>query len=82
MSYYEERLKVAEEIASLTAQGFMKKVRDIAEALSICPKDDIKQISEHLSRAVEAMEQAEKDVAYLKDKIREEKGDSYELLSM
>ncbi len=82
MSYYEERLEVAEEVASLTAQGFMIKVREIAEALSICPKDDIKQISEHLSRAVEAMEEAEKDVAYYKEKIEEEKRTSNELLSM
>ena len=72
MSYHEERLKVAEELASLATKGFMIKVREIAEALSICPKDDIKQISEHLSRAVEAMEQADKDVAYYKGIIEEE----------
>lgn len=72
MSYYEDQLKKAEEKASLATKGFMIKVREIAEALSICPKDDIKQISEHLSRAVEAMTEIDGDVVYYKRKIEEE----------
>ena len=73
MSYHEERLKLAEEIASLTERGFMAEVRKIADALSICPKEDVKTISEYLVLAVEAMASVDRDVAYYKEKVEAEK---------
>ena len=72
---FEERLNVAEELARFTEQGFMEKVREIADALSICPKDDVKVISEQLSLAVNAMAEADKDVTYLRGRIKKKKGE-------
>lgn len=73
MSYYEEKLRVAEEVSRLAGQGFMAKVREIADALSICSKDDVKAISEQLNLAVEAMEEVDRDALYYKEKIIVEK---------
>jgi predicted adenine nucleotide alpha hydrolase (AANH) superfamily ATPase len=72
MSYYEEKMKHAEEVLKFAEKGFMEKVREIAEALSICPKKDVKAISDQLFLAVEAMTSAEDDVKYYKRKYEEE----------
>lgn len=83
MSYYEEKLRIAEEASRLAEQGFMAKVREIADALSICSKDDVKAIAEQLNLAVEAMEEVDRDTLYYKEKCAEEKEKkNNELLSM
>lgn len=73
MSYNEERLQKAEKTASFATVGFMAQVREIAEALSICPKEDVKVIAEQLMLAVETMESVESDVKYYRAKCEEDK---------
>lgn len=73
MSYNEERLQIAQKTASFATVGFMAQVREIAEALSICPKEDVKVIAEQLMLAIETMETLERDVKYYKDKCEEER---------
>lgn len=82
--YYEEQLKLAQEVSRLTEHGFISKVREIADALSICSKDDVKAISEELNRAVEAMAEVDSNVTYYEAKIDAEKEEKKkdELLSM
>ena len=82
MTYYEEKLKIAEEASRLLGQGFMAKVREIADALSICPKDDVKAIAEQLNLAVQAMEEVDRDALYYKEKTIEEKEKNNELFSV
>lgn len=72
MSYHEEKLRIAEEIANFAERGFIAEVRRIADALAICPKEDVKAISEHLALAIEAMEEVDRDVAYYKKRVEEE----------
>ena len=72
MTYHEEKLQLAEQTASFVAVGFMAQVREIAEALSICQKGDVKVIAEKLMLAVATMESAQKDVEYYKRKCEEE----------
>lgn len=73
MSWNEEKLKKAEQTASFATIGFMAQVREIADALSICRKEDVKVIAEKLMLAVETMEDLEKDVSYYKAKCEEDK---------
>jgi NACalpha-BTF3-like transcription factor len=73
MSYNEEKLNIAEAIVQFAELGFMARVREIAEALSICPKDDVKVIAEQLNLAIEALEEANRDVLYYKVKVKAEK---------
>lgn len=72
MSYNEEKLKEAETVLSFANHGFMNRVREIAEALSICPKDDVKVIAKHLTAAIEAIESVEADVKYYKAQCEKE----------
>ena len=72
MNYNERKLKNTETLLNFAHQGFMSRVREIGEALTICTKDDVKVIAEQLLEAVEAMESAESDIKYYKDKCREE----------
>lgn len=64
MTFNEERLQVAKQTAKFAEVGFMNQVREIAEALAICSKEDVKAISDHLSLAIQAMENADYDVKY------------------
>ena len=73
MSYNKERLQKAEQTARFAEIGFMAQVREVAEALSICPKSDVKVIAEQLMLYVEAMESVEADVRYYKEKCEKEK---------
>ena len=73
MSFNEERLQKAEMILSFTKQGFINRVREIAEALSICPVEDVKVIHNQLTKAIEALESAEWDVAFYKGECEAEK---------
>ena len=73
MTWNEERLQTAEQTARFAKVGFMAQVREIAEALSICTKDDVKVIAEKLMSAVETMESVERDVEYYKAACEEEK---------
>lgn len=73
MSWNEERLQMAEQTASFATIGFMANVREIGEALTICPKGDVRLIAEKLMLAVETIESLEKDVTYYKEKCEEEK---------
>lgn len=86
MDYYKEKLALAEGKASLMERGFMSVVREIADALSICSKEDVKVISEQLTLAVQAMAEADEEVTYYEDKITAieniEKEKNDELLSM
>lgn len=72
MSYYEEKLQNAKAVANLAAQGFINEVREIAEALSVCGKDDAMAISEHLSHLVEVMKSVEDNVKYYRDLLEKE----------
>ena len=72
MCCYQERLKVAEISARFVEIGFMSFVKEAAEALSICPKEDVKAISEQLALAVKAVEFAEYDVEYYKEQCEKE----------
>jgi hypothetical protein len=83
IEYYKEKLTLAEEKAGLMERGFISVVREIADALSICPKEDVKAISEQLTLAVQVMEEVDEEVAYYEDKIKAmEKAKNDELLSM
>lgn len=86
MDYYKEKLTLAEEKAALMERGFISVVREIADALSICPKEDVKAISEQLTLAVQVMAEVDDEVTYYEDKIKAieamEKEKNDELLSM
>lgn len=82
IEYYDEKLTLAKEKSRLTECGFITKVREIADALSICSKEDVKAIAEELNRAVEAMAEVDGEVAYYEEKIKDEKEKNNELLSM
>ena len=83
MSYYKEKLTFTEEKAALMERGFMSVVREIADALSICPKEDVKAISEQLTLAVQVMAEVDEEVTYYEDKIKAmEKEKNDELLSI
>ena len=73
VTYIEELLQKAVKTARFAEEGFMTQVREIAEALSICPKSDVKVIAEQLMLAIEVMEDLEKDVKYYESKLEEEK---------
>ena len=73
MSFNEERLQKAETILSFTKQGFMIRVREIAEALSICPVEDVEVIYNQLTKAIEALKSAEWDVDFYKGECEAEK---------
>lgn len=66
MSYNEERLEIARQIDTFAEVGFMAQVREIADALSICSREDVKAIADKLMGAIRAMESIEEDIAYHK----------------
>jgi hypothetical protein len=72
MSYHEERLQQTQQIARFAEKGFMAEVREIAEALSICPMGDVKAIAERLMLSVEIMKSIEDDIEYYRKRCEEE----------
>lgn len=72
MSYNEKRLKNSETLLRLATQGFMCRVREVGEALTICTMEDVKVITEQLIELVEAMESCDADIEYYKEQCRKE----------
>lgn len=72
MSYYEEKLKQEEMKQSFCREGFMKRVREIADALSACAPEDVPSICEHLALAVEAMKDVNDDLERAKINYEED----------
>lgn len=72
MGYYEEKWKQADMKKSFCREGFMKRVREIADALSACAPEDVPSISEHLAIAVEVMNDVNDDLERAKINYEEE----------
>jgi hypothetical protein len=72
MNYNERKLKNTETLLDFATQGFMSRVREIGEALTTCHNENVKVLAEQLFDAIEAMESAESDIKYYKNKCSEE----------
>lgn len=71
-SYAEEHLIKAEHGARFAEIGLREQVREVAEALAICPMSDVRLIAEKLIEYVEAYEIVAKEVDYYRNLIERE----------